>query len=107
MENTSTYFIQKGIKYDEFTEEQKLELEEQGEDPTSFQFNREDVDKNVMNKESNRKLLRNLMDKGIKNANGTRPGKTIVFARNHNHAKLLLDLFNEMYPQFEGKESNR
>ena len=36
-------------------------------------------------------------------ANGTRLGKTIIFARNHNHAMLLAELFEELYPQYGGK----
>ena len=30
-------------------------------------------------------------------------GKTIIFARNHHHAVLLRQLFDEMYPQYGGK----
>jgi type I restriction enzyme R subunit len=29
-------------------------------------------------------------------------GKTIIFARNHKHAKLLVEIFNERYPQYGG-----
>src|SRR5205807_9616886 len=32
-----------------------------------------------------------------------RVGKSIIFARNHNHAVLLQNLFDEMYPQYGGK----
>jgi len=42
------------------------------------------------------------MENGIRNADGTRLGKTILFARNHQHAKLLVSLFDEMYPQYGG-----
>ena len=33
---------------------------------------------------------------------GQLPGKTIIFARNHKHALLLNELFDDMYPQFAG-----
>ena len=36
-------------------------------------------------------------------ADGQTLGKTIVFARNHRHAKLLEELFDEMFPQYAGK----
>jgi type I restriction enzyme R subunit len=101
--NETTGFLQGGIKYDELTEEQRAQLEEQDEDPQSFNYERENVDQQVMNKETNRKILRNLMETGLRNSDGTRPGKTIVFARNHNHALLLESLFNEMYPEYRGK----
>ena len=103
VDNQSTFFITRGIKYDDMTEEQKRDLEEQGEDPRSFNFDRGEVDKVIMNKETNRKILRNLMEKGIRDKTGTRPGKTIVFARSIRHAILLEDLFNEMYPEYSGK----
>src|SRR5690606_22645091 len=47
-------------------------------------------------------LLRNLMDNGIRDGSGSLPGKSIVFARSHDHAALLKQLFDEMYPNFGG-----
>ena len=43
------------------------------------------------------------MEEGIRDASGSLVGKTIIFARNHNHAVLLEKLFDEMYPQYGGK----
>ena len=43
------------------------------------------------------------MDNGIRDETGSLVGKTIVFARNHNHAFFLVNLFNELYPQHGGK----
>ena len=60
------------------------------------------VDRVVFNKDTNRHVLRNLMERGIRDGSGSRVGKTIVFARNHNHAILLQNLFEEMYPQYGG-----
>ncbi len=62
----------------------------------------EQVDRIVFNKDTNRLILRNLMERGIRDASNSRVGKTIVFARNHNHAVLLQNLFEEMYPQYGG-----
>src|SRR5260370_18731559 len=42
------------------------------------------------------------MENGIRDASGSRVGKSIVFARDHNHAVLLQNLFDEMYPQYGG-----
>ena len=50
-----------------------------------------------------RHIIRNLMENGIKEASGQLPGKSIIFARNHNHAVLMQQLFDEMYPQYGGK----
>lgn len=99
----TTEFLQRGIKYSDLTEEQRRQLEEQDQDAQNFNYERDLVDKIVLNRETNRMLIRNLMDKGIPNADGTRPGKTIIFARNHSHGEVLLSVFDEMYPQYKGK----
>ncbi|SPD71998.1 HsdR1 (fragment) [uncultured Desulfobacterium sp.] len=48
-------------------------------------------------------MLRNLMENGLADETGQAPGKSIIFARNHNHAVLLAEIFNELYPQYGGK----
>ena len=40
---------------------------------------------------------------GLRDAIEQLPGKSIIFARNHQHAVLLAQLFDEMYPQYGGK----
>ncbi|MEJ7637492.1 MAG: hypothetical protein WKF75_05725 [Singulisphaera sp.] len=70
--------------------------------PTAVEFDQAQVDKVVFNKETNRIILRNLMETGVRDATGTRVGKTIIFARSHDHAVLLQNLFDEMYPQYGG-----
>ena len=71
-------------------------------EPEAVEYRTEQVDKYVFNKDTNRRILRNLMENGIRVADGSRLGKTIIFARNHNHAVLLQSLFDEMYPQYGG-----
>jgi len=99
----TTNFLRKGIKYSQLTEEQKRQLEEDGEDPKDFDVDAKDVDRQIFNKETNRAILRNLMENGIRDATGQQPGKSIIFARNHDHAVLLARLFDEMYPQYGGE----
>lgn len=103
VDNRTSQFLQRGIRYDDLTEEQRAQLEEQDENAQSFDFSRDEVDKLIMNRETNRMIVRNLMENGIRNAEGTRPGKTIIFARSHDHGKLLESVFDEMYPQYRGK----
>lgn len=43
------------------------------------------------------------MENGLRDETGQLPGKSIIFARNHPHAILLSQLFDEMYPQYGGK----
>ena len=98
----TTQFLRDGITLDVLSAEQIEQLEEQGEDPAQYDFSSEQIDKVVYNKDTNRAILRNLMENGVKDATGQVPGKTIIFARNHQHAMLLRQLFDEMYPQYGG-----
>ena len=40
---------------------------------------------------------------GIKVEGGDKVGKTIIFARNHNHALEIQKRFNKQYPLYSGK----
>ncbi|MBU2869745.1 DEAD/DEAH box helicase family protein [Colwellia sp. E2M01] len=95
----TTKFLREGIKKDKLTDEQIAQLEDQGIDPNELDFDAKQVDEAVKNKDTNRLILRNLMDKGIRDIDGQLPGKTIIFARNIAHAELMATLFSEMYPQ--------
>lgn len=97
----TTPFLRSGIKYSKMTPEQRRQLEEDEVLPQAIEFEQAEVDKIVYNKDTNRLILRNLMENGIRV--GSRLGKTIVFARSMKHARLMEELFNEMYPQYGGK----
>ena len=99
----TTKFLRDGIKAAHLTDEQIAQLEDQGIDPNTLDFDAQEIDAAVFNKDTNRVILRNLMDNGLRDADGQLPGKTIVFARNIDHARLMAGLFDEMYPQFAGK----
>ncbi len=99
----TTPFLRKGIKYSEMSKEQRRQLDEDEAEPTAIEYDKAEVDKVVFNKDTNRIILRNLMENGVRDGTVTRVGKSIIFARNHDHAVLLQNLFNEMYPQYGGK----
>jgi type I restriction enzyme R subunit len=99
----TTQFLREGIRLDILTKEQIQELEEQGEDPAQYDFSSEQIDKIIYNKDTNRAILRNLMENGLRDATGQLPGKSIIFARNHQHAVLMRQMFDEMYPQYGGR----
>lgn len=98
--DASTEFLRKGIRWNNLNEEQKRDLEENGLDEEQIDFDKNALEEFVSNKDTNRKILQNLMENGIKVKDEI--GKTIVFAKNKNHATLLLKLFDEMYPQYNG-----
>ena len=99
----TTKFLRDGIKGHAFSVEEIAELEDKGIDPNSLDFEAKDIDRAIYNKDTNRKILQNLMENGQCQADGQTLGKTIIFARNHKHAKLLEELFDEIYPQYAGK----
>lgn len=98
----TTAFMRSGIKYAQLTDEQKQQLEDDGEVPESFNYDAPDIDRQIFNKETNRAILRNLLENGIRETSGQHVGKSIIFARSHQHALLLAQLFDEMYPQYGG-----
>jgi type I restriction enzyme, R subunit len=100
---TTTEFLRRGIRYSQMSEEQRQQLEEDEENPSLIEYDAAEVDRVIFNKDTNRKILRNLMENGIRDASGMHPGKSIIFARSHTHAKLLQELFDEMYPQYGGE----
>ena len=95
----TTQFLREGIKKDNLTDEQIAQLEEQGIDPNELDFEAKQIDEAIKNKDTNRLILRNLMEKGLRDKDGQLPGKTIIFARNIAHAELMAQLFSELYPQ--------
>jgi len=95
----TTKFLREGISKDKLSDEQIAQLEEQGIDPNDIDFDANQIDEAVKNKDTNRHIMRNLMEKGLRDVDGQLPGKSIVFARNIKHAELLATLFGEMYPQ--------
>ena len=99
----TTAFLREGIKYQNLTEEQRRQLEEEDVEPEAVQYEAEELDKRIFNKDTNRKIFQNLMEEGIRDASESLVGKTIVFARNHNHAVLLEKIFDELYPQYGSK----
>ena len=98
----TTKFLREGIKYSQLNEAQREQLEEQVEDPETVDYEAEQVSRKVFSKDTDRAILRNLMENGIRNAEGSTIGKSIIFARNHIHAVQLKELFDELYPQFGG-----
>ena len=96
----TTQFLREGIKASKLSDEQIAQLEDQGIDPNTLDFDSKAIDKAIYNKDTNREILRNLMENGLRLADGQTLGKSMIFARNIKHAELLYELFNEMYPDY-------
>src|SRR3989475_5802129 len=95
-----------GIRYDQLSEEDKeqwdaLEWSEDGEVPD--RVGAEAVNKWLFNKDRVDKVLEHLMTRGQKVAGGDRLGKTIIFAKNQDHAAFIAERFNANYPHYKGE----
>lgn len=99
----TTKFLREGVHGPRLTDEQIAELEDQGIDPQSLDFDSKEIDRAVYVTGTNDEVLKNLMENGIRQADGQTLGKTIIFARNHDHAILLSRRFDKLYPQYAGK----
>jgi type I restriction enzyme R subunit len=96
----SSQFREKGLRYAQMSAEQREQLEDQDPAAQQVDYDAEDIDREVFNKDTTRFIWRSLMEEGIREATGSHVGKTIVFARNHLHAVHLSEVFAEMYPQY-------
>ena len=99
-------FQREGVTYNQLSEDEQLEYEElfwdeeQGGMPekidsgalNNWLFNIDTVDK----------VLEHLMRHGLKVEGGDRLGKTIIFAKNHNHALFIQERFDANYPHLKG-----
>lgn len=103
---TSTDFMDRGIKYSELSEQEKEEYENtftDEEDNIPEEIESSAINAWLFNRDTIKKLLEVLMEKGLKVKGGDELGKTIIFARNHKHAQKIVDTFNELYPEYRGE----
>lgn len=99
---TKLKFLEEGIVYDDLTDEDKEQYEtlftdEEGELPEKI--NPTALNNWVFNEDTIRIVLKTVMEEGIKTDYGAHIGKTIIFAKNHNHAEKILDIFKKEYPE--------
>jgi type I restriction enzyme, R subunit len=98
-----TGFQIEGLKPGELPPEVSQQVREQGVDPDQFSFEGSDLERKVTNTGTNDAIVREFMDNAIKDAVGTLPAKTIIFAVSHRHALELYKSFNRLYPDLQRK----
>ena len=103
-------FQREGIKYSELSDKEKEEYEEKFGDPTSEEvpdtIGSGALNKWLFNTDTVDKVLEHLMSDGIKVSGGDKLGKTIIFAKNQDHAEFIEKRFNHNYPEYLGKFLN-
>ena len=102
---TKLKFIEQGIVYAELSDEEKAVYEStfgmaDGEIPESISSSA--LNSWIFNADTIRQVLHIVMTEGIKIDYGQKLGKTIVFAKNHDHAEKIFEVFNKEYPHLNG-----
>ena len=100
-------FLREGIKYKELSDAEKKQYEEKFGDPTTGEAPEEissaALNAWLFNTDTVDKVLDHLMKSGIKVEGGDKLGKTIIFAKNHDHAIFIEQRFNKNYQEYAGK----
>jgi type I restriction enzyme R subunit len=98
-------FEREGIRYDDLPDEEKeawdaVEWDEDGSVPAMVEPAA--VNKWLFKADTVDKVLEHLMTHGQHVADGDRIGKTIIFAKNQDHARFIAERFDKAYPSRAG-----
>ncbi len=100
---TKLKFMSEGITYADLSPEEQEEYENTFTDEDgNFPENIESSALNdwIFNEDTIKKALHVLMDYGQRVDYGEKIGKTIIFAKNHNHAEAILKIWNKEFPDY-------
>jgi type I restriction enzyme, R subunit len=99
-------FPREGITYAELSEEERVQWDLLDWEESVLGTGRVEsgaVNAWLFNADTVDKGLQVLMTQGCLSGSGDRIGKTIIFARNHDHAVFLQDRFDHHYPHLAGR----
>ncbi|MCR5255517.1 MAG: DEAD/DEAH box helicase family protein [Acetatifactor sp.] len=94
--------LKNGLTYEDLSEEDKEQYEElftEDDGTIPEKIEGKQFYSYITNIDTIREVLRDVMEEGIKVDGGDVLGKTIIFARDHNHAIMIQDEFRKMYPE--------
>lgn len=101
-------FQREGVRYVDLPDDEKQEYEEKFYDDETGTWPDEigspALNQWLFNADTVDQVLKKLMEDGIKVDGGDRIGKTIIFAKNHDHAEFIVKRFNKNYPKSAGKD---
>ena len=99
-----TKIMEEGIHYDDLTDEEKEEYEEkfENDDMIADDISSSAINAWLFNNDTIDKVLKELMEKGLKIEGGDKLGKTIIFARNSLHAQAIEKRFHVLFPEYGG-----
>ncbi|HET7416832.1 MAG TPA: DEAD/DEAH box helicase family protein [Solirubrobacterales bacterium] len=98
-------FPLKGLRYADLSKEEQEQWEEQdwGDEEIPEEVSADAVNRWLFNTDTVDKALETLMTRGHRVAGGDRLGKTIVFAKNIQHAEFIAERFDANYPEYAGE----
>ena len=96
--------VRSGLRYDDLSDEEKdqWDMLEWGEDEIPDSVEAAEVNKRLFNEDTVDRVIAHLMQNGLKVEGGDRLGKTIIFAKNQDHAYFIEKRFNIAYPALAG-----
>ena len=105
VKDLTTEFLRDGIHYNDLSADQKLQLEEDLglEEAQNTTIEGHNIGRTIFSEDTDRIILENLVNNGIKDETGSLIGKTIIFAQRQKHAEHLEKLFCKLYPQYGTK----
>jgi len=98
-----TKFQTEGISKRTVSLEDQKKLILEGKEIAEINFEGIELERKVINKGTNTLIVKEFMEESIKDVNGVLPGKTIFFCANIAHARRIEEIFNQLYPQYNGE----
>lgn len=99
-----TKIMEEGIHYDDLSDEEKEEYEKtfETDDMVGNDISSSAINTWLFNENTIDKVLKELMEKGLKIEGGDKLGKTIIFAKNSLHAQAIVERFHKLFPECGG-----
>ncbi len=90
-----------GIKYDKLSDEEKAAYEDTFDDDETIgeEISSSAINEWLFNDNTIDLVLNKLMERGLKIEGNEKLGKTIIFAKNNKHAKVIVERFNKLHPE--------
>lgn len=101
--DVKTDFLADGIHFELLPKAEQERLLVDGYEAEEIDFEGSKVEKMVKNDDTNRLILKTLLEDGYKNPLTNLPAKTIIFAINKTHAHRLAKLFDELCGEYNSK----
>ena len=98
-----TRFQMEGISKRTISLEDQKKLLLEGKEIEEINFEGSQLEKQVTNKGTNALIVKEFMEECIKDAIGVLPSKTIFFCVSRAHARRIEEVFDKLYPQYQGE----